>query len=359
MILRQLLDQVKIENINGDQINPATTENIAQLETLLTQIYSAVDGLELSADNIDINTDELETKVQSVRDQLDVVLSSRVSEATGQSILNALGELSGTDLLTELQNLVAKDFATESTLIEVRDYLDTVETKLQTIIDKFDVNLSTRASESTVTEIRDTIGQESGKTLLGEIDDLTNKDFATEATSTAILNTIGEESGNTVLSKLQNIWDKLVSLFTNGTALVKLWDGTTVAKISETGRQLIDTSPPAPPPDTTAVVVTEYSDVSTDDDYDYVIPNGATLQLQRLSGGAEPGDGSVVELWYDPDGTKTSMEIIDVIFSDGHSDQHDLNDEFEGDGTAQIVMRRAGLGSSSARWIFGRWEGYY
>lgn len=132
-----------------------------------------------------------------------------------------------------------------------------------------------------------------------------------------------------------------------------------LAKVSESGRQLIDTSPPAPPADTTSVVVTEYGNVSTNDDYDFLIPNGETLKIQRFSGGAEPGDGSVVELWHDPNGTKIGMIIIDTIFSNGHSDQHDLNEQYIGNGTRRIIMRRKALGSSSAREMFGRWEGYY
>lgn len=140
---------------------------------------------------------------------------------------------------------------------------------------------------------------------------------------------------------------------------VKLWDGTNVAQITESGRQLIDSSPPAPPTDTDAVSITEYGDVSGENDYDFIIPAGECLKIQRLSGGAQPAGGSNIELWYDPDGTKNNMEIIDVIFSDGHSDQHDLNQCYDGDGTRQIVMRRTGLGSSNARVVFGRWEGYY
>jgi len=177
MILRELIDQVKIENIAGSQINPATEDTLGLIKTVL--------------DAIDTNTDTLETKTQSIRDQLDVLLSTRVSEATGQSLLDAIGEISGSNLIIELQNIVTSlgsgDLATESTLVEVRDYLNTVETKLQTIIDSLDVNLSTRASEVTLSEVRDTIGQESGKTVLSELDGLNNKDFSTETTLSSVL----------------------------------------------------------------------------------------------------------------------------------------------------------------------------
>ena len=129
--------------------------------------------------------------------------------------------------------------------------------------------------------------------------------------------------------------------------------------VSPTRRMLVSQEPPVPPPDTTSVNITEYGNVAVSDDYDYLIPNGEILNIQRFSAGAEPAGGSNVELWYDPDGTKLNMEIIDVIFSDGQSDQHDLNANYLGDGTKRIIMRRTGLGSANARIVFGRWEGYY
>lgn len=257
MILRELTDQVKIENIAGDQINPATNEKLDELKTLLNSIFSSIDGLEG-------NTDELETKIQSVRNQLDVLLSTRSSESTAQMILNAIGEGSGTNLLIALQNLLSNtsNLAQETTLIQIKDYLDTVETKLQTIITTLDINLSTRASEATVSEIRDAIGQESGSSVVGKLGELNNKDFSTEVTLNSvlsqlditlsalrnaikgtnnkdlstleidiesilnkldvdlstrasdntlqsILNTIGELSGSSVLVELQNILNKL------------------------------------------------------------------------------------------------------------------------------------------------------
>lgn len=170
---------------------------------------------------------------------------------------------------------------------------------------------------------------------------------------------IGGASGTNLLTELQNIWDKLVSLFDNGLAKFKIWDGEDVAQISPSGRLLIDSSPPAPPSDTMAVDITVFGDVSGTHDTDYLIPNGENLNIQRFSAGAQPAGGSDIELWYDPDGTKNNMEIIDVIFSDGHSDQHDLNCQKIGDGIKRIIMRRTGLGSSNARIVFGRWEGYY
>ena len=132
-----------------------------------------------------------------------------------------------------------------------------------------------------------------------------------------------------------------------------------VADVTSNGRLLVSQEPPTPPPDTTSVKQTEYGNVSVEDDNEYTIPNGETIIIQRLSAGAEQGQGgNVIELWYDPNGNKVDMQIIDVIFSNGDSDQHDLNDEYTGDGTRRIVMRRRRL-SGGANLIFSRWEGYY
>lgn len=132
------------------------------------------------------------------------------------------------------------------------------------------------------------------------------------------------------------------------------------ANITSNGRLLVSTEPPSPPDNTTGVSNTEYSNIIGSNDNIYVIPNGEILTLQRFSAGAEEhnNSGSAVELWYDPNGNGSDMTIIDVIFCNGVSDQHDLNQKYEGNGIKTIRMRRKRLGGGS-RWIFGRWEGYY
>lgn len=62
------LDPVGLHNIAGDQINPATNEKLDELKALLTLIEDAVDDLEIKADTINLNTDELEGKLDSVID---------------------------------------------------------------------------------------------------------------------------------------------------------------------------------------------------------------------------------------------------------------------------------------------------
>jgi len=132
-----------------------------------------------------------------------------------------------------------------------------------------------------------------------------------------------------------------------------------LADVTENGRLKVSQEPPVPPVGTTGIVITEYGNVAVEDDVEYLIPNGETLTLQRFSGGGEQTNGgNVIELWYDPNGNGVGMQIIDAIFCDGSSDQHDLNEEYIGDGTKKIRMRRKRL-SGGAVALFGRWEGYY
>jgi len=166
-------------------------------------------------------------------------------------------------------------------------------------------------------------------------------------------------TANTLLRRLKDLWDKLNSLFTDGIAKVKLWDGINQVTINTSGRLLVSQEPPTPPAGTTGVNITSYSWVSSTDNNIYIIPEGTTLNLQRFS--AAGGDDSyiaIIELWYDPLGTGVGMTIIDVIFSFASSSQHDLTGNYIGDGIKSIRMRRRSASSKPIE-IFGRWEGYY
>lgn len=131
-------------------------------------------------------------------------------------------------------------------------------------------------------------------------------------------------------------------------------------KLTSDGRLLVSSPPPSAPPETTPVFITEFGNVTIVDDNVYTIPSGETLKITRFSAGAEVDAvaGSSIELYYDPNGDGSSMEIIDVIFASGDSDQHDLDENFLGDGIKAVRMRRNRLGGGSKQ-IFGRWEGYY
>lgn len=133
-----------------------------------------------------------------------------------------------------------------------------------------------------------------------------------------------------------------------------------VADITASGRLKVSQEPPIAPPGTTSVIVVEYDTVATEDDNVYIIPTGEKIIINRLSAGAEASSsGSVIELWYDPNGDGTGMTIIDVIFCNGTSDQHDLSENIIGDGTKSIRLRRRDLNIFSSSDIFARWEGYY
>ena len=132
------------------------------------------------------------------------------------------------------------------------------------------------------------------------------------------------------------------------------------ADVTPDGRLQVSTQPPPAPEGTIAVYEYEYGNVSNTHDNVYVIPNGETLKLTRLSGGAECDSdaGSSIELYYDPNGDGTGMTLIDLIFASGNSDQHDLDQEYVGDGTKSIRLRRRRF-SGGSKAIYGGWRGYY
>lgn len=197
--------QIKLKNSGGTVIDPATETKQDSIVTLLQAIDSNTDNIEISAEQIDLNTDELEAKMQSVRDQLNVLLSTRASEST---LIDVESELTA---LNAQMNVALSSRASEATLVQVRDYLDTVETKLQSLIDK-------NQAQETGGNLADI------KTNTDNLD-VAQSTRASEATSQEILDTIGQESGSTVLTKLQDLYDELNLLFGNGTAKTRIVDG--------------------------------------------------------------------------------------------------------------------------------------
>lgn len=157
--------------------------------------------------------------------------------------------------------------------------------------------------------------------------------------------------------------------FKSGCSVISMEGGNTISGIDDNGvvrevavsatrRLLVSQEPPTPPPSTTSVVRSEYSSMSGSVDTIYTITSGKTLVIQRLSAGFEFSNaGKAVELYEDPNGDLSVLNVIDVIMGNGNSDQHDLNATYDGDGTRRIVMRRRML-SGGSELIFGRWEGY-
>jgi hypothetical protein len=125
-----------------------------------------------------------------------------------------------------------------------------------------------------------------------------------------------------------------------------------------TGKELkVVNPPPVAPSGATPVRIVQKSN-GTSDDFFTTITNGLTMVLQRVSGGSETNTaGSIVELYYAPNGNTTGLEIIEDIYVNGNSGQKDLNQSYLGDGTAAILLRRRVFGGAAVE-ITGRWEGY-
>jgi len=113
------------------------------------------------------------------------------------------------------------------------------------------------------------------------------------------------------------------------------------------------------PDGSTPIVQTAFSDMSGTVDTLFTITNGTILTIQRLTAGAEVDatSGSVIELFEDPNGDLSVLNVIDVIFASGTTSQLDIGEDFTGDGTRRILLRRRRIGGGS-REIFARWQGF-
>ncbi len=128
--------------------------------------------------------------------------------------------------------------------------------------------------------------------------------------------------------------------------------------VSSTRRLLVSQEPPAAPPGTDPKNDVQKSSMTGTQDSTYTITNGKTLYLQRLSGGAEASNsGSIIELYYDPNGDLSVLTAIEDIYAQGASGQKDLDVSFDGDGTRRILLRRRNFGGGTYE-VSARWEGY-
>ena len=122
------------------------------------------------------------------------------------------------------------------------------------------------------------------------------------------------------------------------------------ASFTADGRLRVAQEPPAPPPATTPVDVGGIAVVGIAPvDTVHVIGAGRTLVIQNFNGGAAPeGDGSKVELFYDPNGDGMGMTLLRVAYANGHSFSLDLSRELgPGNGTRAVRLRRTSLGGAS------------
>ena len=117
---------------------------------------------------------------------------------------------------------------------------------------------------------------------------------------------------------------------------------------------------PAIPSGATGVNQEYFGSIATTsgDNQFYVITNLKTLIIQTFFGGAESSQsGSVVELFFDVNGNLSVLVRIRTIWVDGASFSVGVNQDFIGNGTARMVMRRRGY-SGSGREMEVAFSGY-
>jgi len=146
----------------------------------------------------------------------------------------------------------------------------------------------------------------------------------------------------------------------NGFGSVKLEDGSSTRKayIDESFRLAVSANVVVPPT-SVAVNIQVVSNLNGTSDDVYVIPNGKTLTVSRFAGGAEGNRnrGSVVSLYYDPNGNGVGMTLIRMMFLGTSNWEFSLDNQFVGDGTAAIRMRRDRL-DNGADFVAGFWDGF-
>jgi len=133
--------------------------------------------------------------------------------------------------------------------------------------------------------------------------------------------------------------------------------GTQFANVDASGNLKV-ASTIVTPPTANIVIQVAKSNMSGTVDTMFTITNGTTLTIQILSGGSETTNaGAIVELFEDPNGDLSVLNIIDDVYVNGSSSEKNLTVDFIGDGTRRIVLRRR-LFSGGTIEITGRWEGF-
>ena len=130
-------------------------------------------------------------------------------------------------------------------------------------------------------------------------------------------------------------------------------------KASDDGFLRVVAPTPEAPPGTTPVRVVVQGSVSTPINTYIPITSGKTLTLQLFSAGSQDTTGgSKVEIFEDPNGDLSLLNLVEALYVNGASDSVVLGDKFIGNGTRRLVLRRSGLSSSSAREIFAALRGF-
>ncbi len=150
-------------------------------EATLTSVLSELESIDSKDFATEATSALIKIAVEAINITLDVALSTRASEVTLASVL------------VQLENLNLVDFSTETTLALIKTAVESIDADL-------DVALSTRASELTLVDVKTNLDD-----IKIQLDILNATDFASESTLTEVLNTIGQESGASVLSKLDDV----------------------------------------------------------------------------------------------------------------------------------------------------------
>lgn len=134
------------------------------------------------------------------------------------------------------------------------------------------------------------------------------------------------------------------------------------ASVDSAGRLTVSSVNSVFPSGSTPVSRSLRQDVSKTSDLVYTIPNGQVFHFLSLYAGAE-GSGkkaNVVELFFDPNGNGTGMELIRAVYCADNTFDFPINPDvfqYTGNGTRAIRLRLRRL-DGGTREIFGSWLGY-
>lgn len=236
-----------------------------------------------------------------------------------------------------LAALESKDFATQTTLaaLNAKDFAT-------------ETTLATRATEATLSDADTKLG-----TIDGVLDSIKDVDGIKKITDQlpAGTNEIGEVAQGTKAADA-DAWPFKITNESGGA----------VAAVTEAGRLAVTTASPVPA-GATGVRETYQGGVNGSTDNTFTIPSGETLTLTRFVCGGEAyaknnrSVGTRVELFWDPNGNGSGMTLLAFGYNNGGTYQQSLFEQFTGDGTAAIRVRRESFESTVQ--ITGSWEGYY
>jgi hypothetical protein len=183
---------------------------------------------------------------------------------------------------------------------------------------------------------------------------------ATEVTASGINITLKDIRDTVGIKKITDGVQLQAS--SNNIGSVKIADGQNgvrLAYVDTSNRLIVSANATVVPAASTEVLRTAQSDLTGTSDDVYTITNGKVLTVSRFAGGAEGNSGkrTKCELYYDPAGTGIGMTLLRAMYLGGTNYEFSLDDEFTGDGTRAIRMRRERL-DGAADEVFAAWNGF-